>query len=312
MLLGALLLSSLSLAAIVDRVAAVVNGDVITLSEVYELGGPNFIEPRSTTDAARRDAELEVLDSLILRRLISQEVSRLGLDVTDVELDRTVDDISGRNGMTREQLRREIEKTGLPWSEYRSELKEELRMAKFNQAIIQPRITVNEDELKDAYRRLLASTDLPEIADLGAIFMAKPPADAPPDALQQRIDDLNARHAAGEDFAALAAEFDQGPYGAAGGKMGSYREGELMPMLNDPAFALGVGELSAPIETSQGLFFLYVFDRYPESPPEFEAVRTNLMDKVYAERIDEETDTWFQQTRRRSSIQIKLEELDVE
>lgn len=309
MLLGALLLTGLSLAAIVDRVAAVVNGDVITLSEVYELGGPNFIEPRSASDAARRDAELEVLDSLILRRLISQEISRLGLDVTEVELDRTVDDISSRNGMTREQLRREIEKSGLPWSEYRSELKEELRMAKFNQAIIQPRITVNDDELKDAYRRLLANADLPEVADIGAIFFNKPPPQASPEVLQVRIADLQARHAAGEDFAALAAEFDQGPFAAAGGKMGTYREGELMPMLNDPAFSLEVGELSEPIETSQGLFMLYVFDRYPESPPEFDAVRDKLMEQVYADRIEEETDTWFQQTRRRSAIQIKLEGL---
>lgn len=309
--------------AVADRVAAVVNGDVITLSEVYELGGPNFIEPRASSDAARRDAEIEVLDSLILRRLISQEITRLGLDVTSEELDRTVDDIATRNNMTREQLRREVERSGLPWSEYRGELREELRMAKFNQAIIQPRITVNDDELKDAYRRLIASADLPEIAELGAIFMTPP---APPaegaDAAQQsayqteqaafdaRVAALQSRAAAGEDFAQLAAEFDQGPYGASGGRMGTYREGELTPMLNDPAFSLDIGALSAPIETAQGIFFLYVFERNPESPPPFEDVRMRLMEQVYSDRIDEETDTWFEQTRRRSAIQIKLEELD--
>ncbi|MFT4974479.1 MAG: peptidyl-prolyl cis-trans isomerase SurA [Myxococcota bacterium] len=306
-MLAALLLSGLSLAAIADRVAAVVNGDVITLSEVYELGGPTFIEPRASSDATRRAAELEVLDSLVLRRLISQEIERLGLDVTDIELDRTVDDIANRNGMTREQLRREVEKSGLPWSEYRGELKEELRMAKFNQAIIQPRITVNEDELKDAYRRLLASADLPEIVELGAIFMAAP---TDPEVPDPRTAELQARADAGEPFPSLAAEYDQGPYGAAGGKMGNYREGELMPLLNDPAFALDVGTLSEPIQTNQGIFFLYVFERYPEQPPELEAVRNELMEQVYSDRIEEETDTWFQQTRRRSAILIKLEGLD--
>jgi peptidyl-prolyl cis-trans isomerase SurA len=317
------ILGAVALADVADRVAAVVNGDVITLSEVYELGGPSFIDPRATSDATRREAELEVLDSLVLRRLISQEIERLGLDVTNVELDRTVDDIAGRNGMTREQLRREIDRTGLPWSEYRKELKEELRMAKFNQAIIQPRITVNDDELKDAYRRLIASADLPEIAELGAIFMAPPAAPGADATAQQlrahgveqasfdsRLAQLQERAAAGEDFATLAAEFDQGPYGANGGKMGVYREGELMPALNDPAFDIAVQTLTPPIETPQGLFFLYIFERKPESPPPFEEVRNNLMEQVYSERIDEETDIWFQQTRRRSAIQIKLEALE--
>ncbi|MEL6342587.1 MAG: peptidylprolyl isomerase [Myxococcota bacterium] len=325
--------ASVSAAAIVDRVAAVVNGDVITLSEVYEFAG-DFIEQRATSSTERRDAELEVLDSLILRRLISQEIERLGLDVTDVELDRTIDDIANRNQLSREELRREIERSGLPWSEYRLELQENLRQSKFNQAIIQPRITINDDELKDAYRRLLSGSELPEIADVGAIYLAPPPELGDVDLntltpeqravaeeqiqiiqnqqieLQRLIETIKARADAGEDFAALSAEYDQGPYGAQGGKMGSYREGELVPALNDPVFALDVGETSAPVATAQGVFILHVFDRYEEEPPPFEDVRDQLTEQVYAGRIDAETDLWYQQTRRRSAIQIKLQELD--
>ena len=78
MIASLLLLVGLAHAVVVDRIAAVVNSDVITLSEVYALGG-DFIEQRTLedggADAARRAAELEVLDSLIMRRLISQEVS---------------------------------------------------------------------------------------------------------------------------------------------------------------------------------------------------------------------------------------------
>ena len=107
----------LTLGAIVDRVAAVVNDDVITLSEVYELGGEfieKAVEDASGNPTRRREAEIEVLDSLIKRHLISQEIAKLGLDVTDVELDRTVDDIARRNGLERDQLRSEVEKSGGP------------------------------------------------------------------------------------------------------------------------------------------------------------------------------------------------------
>ena len=333
-LLAALLLAATASAAILDRVAAVINGDVVTLSEVYELGN-DFIESRASSPAARRDAELEVLESLILSRLISQEIERLSLDVSEVELDRTIDDIAGRNGLTREQLKREVERSGLPWSEYRAELKDDLRQIRFNQAIIQPRITVNDDELKDAYRRLLASVERPEIVELGAIFMAPPPSpppgfdvnSLPPEdretareqlalleqdhkAFQAKVAELQGRLAAGEDFATLAAAYDQGPDGEQGGRMGVYRQGELLAALNEPAFRLAVGASSGPVQTDQGVFILHVFDRYPEEPPPFEDVREQLMEQVYSDRIDEETDLWFQQTRRRSSVLIKLEDIE--
>ena len=60
-------------AATTDRIAAVVNDDVITLSEVYELGA-EFISEAALTPDARREAEINVLDSLVLRSLVSQEL----------------------------------------------------------------------------------------------------------------------------------------------------------------------------------------------------------------------------------------------
>ena len=329
-----LLLIASSWAGVVDRVAAVVNSDVITLSEVYDLGG-EFIEQRAAEGpdpALRREGELEVLDSLILRRLISQEIERLGLDVTEVELNRAIDDIAQRNGLAREQLELEIERTGLPWSEYRAELKENLRQMKFNQAVMQPRITVNEDELKDAFRRLVNAAELPDVVELGAIFLAAPPlppevdlATLPPEtraearrmiraaetaAVQQaeKIAAIQERIAAGESFSEIAALADEGLYGAAGGKMGTYKQGELVATLDGPAFALEIGQLSEPIVTGQGTFLLYVFDRYPEEPPPFEEVRDQLFEQVYSERIEEETEIWYQQSRRKSAVLIKLED----
>jgi hypothetical protein len=53
-------------AVTVDRVAAIVNDDVIAWSEIYEIGS-EFIAPRATGPSGRRSAELEVLESLIMR-----------------------------------------------------------------------------------------------------------------------------------------------------------------------------------------------------------------------------------------------------
>ncbi len=284
--------------------AAVVNDEVITLTEVYAMGG-DFITERASTPDGRREAELEVLNSLIMRRLISQEITRLELDVTEIELDRTIDDIARRNGLDRAALQGEVEASGLPWDEYRGELRENLRQMKFSQSIIRPRITVDEDQLKDAYRRLVSSADLPQTVELGAIFL--PTTDPADETVAARVQAAQERIAAGESFSAVAAELDEGPGRDNGGHIGAYRPGELVSELDVVAFALAVGETSAPVHTPQGIFLLHVFEKTVEDAAPFEQVRDQLFEQVYAGSIEEETEQWYEQARRRAAVLIKLE-----
>lgn len=309
---GSLCLRTPAAAEIVDRVAAVVDNDVLTLSEVYELGG-DYIEQAAASSSGdstvRRDLELEVLDTLILRRLISQEMVRLGMDVTDEELDRSVADIAGRNSMELSALRREVESQGMPWASYREEIRENLRQSKFNSYVIQPRISVNEDELADAYRRMFETGHRPKVIDLGAMFFKTPPGadEAAMGDVMERASSARNRVAGGEAFGAVAAEVDEGGFGRTQGKMGTYEEGQLQAEMATVAFALEVGQISEPVVTPRGVFVFTVFEARRKAPPEMESVRDQLLDQVYAGRIEEETDQWYRQARRRSAVEIKLE-----
>ena len=297
-------------AGTVDRVAAVVNDEVITLSEVYELGRA-FIEERTRAGAAgdRRTAELEVLDSLIRRRLVSQEMFRLQIDASDVEVDRAVDDIARRNGVNRDSLRTEVERGGVSWPQYRDEIREVIRDQKFTQMIIRPRIVENEDEIRDAYRRMATESDQPERVELGAIFFAYPVGGtaAGKEATQALLQSAKSRVGSGESFADVAAALDSGPYGANGGAMGTFVEGELVDELNGPAFSTPVGALSEAIETPQGLFLLEIRSREKLPLRAYEDVRDEIASKVFEGRIEREKDTWYQQARRGAAVNIKLE-----
>jgi peptidyl-prolyl cis-trans isomerase SurA len=295
-------------AEVTDRIAAVVNDEVITLSDIYDLGGDFIEEQAGARPELRRGLELEVLDALILRSLIAQEIERLGLSVTEVELDRTIDDIAGRNGLDRDSLKQEVERGGLPWDNYLEELRENIRQMKFSQAVIRPRIAVNEDELKDAYLRMTSSMDLPQQAQLGAIFLALDPAggEEAQAVLLERSLVARQRVVDGEDFATVSAELDEGPYGSQGGTMGLYSQGELVTSLDGPAFSTPIGEISEPIVTAQGIFLLYIFDRHASDIAPFEEVRDQLLNQVYADRIDLETDLWYEQARRKAALSIKL------
>jgi len=73
------------------------------------------------------------------------------------------------------------------------------------------------------------------------------------------------------------------------------------------AFALETGEISAPVITPRGVFLFKVFDTRRKEPPPIDSVRDQLLDQVYSGRIEEETDQWYRQARRRSAVEVKLE-----
>ena len=320
-------------AATTDRIAAVVNDDVITLSEVYELGA-EFISEAALTPDARREAEINVLDSLVLRSLVSQELMRLDFDVTEDELTGAIDEVASNNGMDLKQLRQEIENSGLTWSLYQTQLKESLRQMKFNQTILQPRIQVEEDGLLDLYQRKVRAMDSIMESEIGAIFLkaasgfrdAKSVAkenDMRIEEAQAMIDKAKATHQkalsqklaaiqeqldAGAKFEDIASAFDEGGFNKNEGRMGIFPEGQLRGDLDAAAFSTPVGSLSEPIETEQGLFLIYVYDRRPQAAPSFEDMRSALLDEYYEARFERETEIWFTQAKRRAHIEVMLED----
>ncbi len=294
-------------AGVVDRVAAVVNDKVVTLSEVYELGS-TFIEQQAEK-GQRRAGELEVLDTLIQRRLITQEVERLGMDPTESDVDRAIDEIARRNTLDRDTLRTEVERSGMTWTQYRAELRESLREQQFTSYIVQTRIAVDEDQLRDAYRRMLSERTGEEVVQLLA-FVRMLPAGADEAAVASVLAEASAGAArvnGGEPFALVARELDQASFGAQDGQMGSYTKGELSEALDQAAFSTPVGTASAPILTERGVFVLYPAERGLPPPPPFEELRDELQNRVYAARIDDEIEQWTQSARRQASIEIKLQ-----
>ena len=305
---------SIVFAAPLDRVAAVVNNDVIALSEVYGIGS-DYIKRFSQDERSRRKAELSVLETLIMRSLISQELERMKMTVTQEELDGALADVSRSNGIDVDRLKSEVEKSGMAWDQYLQEMRQSLSQMKFQRAILQPRITIDEDALLDLYQRKVSES--PSERDLGAIFLSN--AITPEEAetgtqLQARqemvlgvkIEALRTDLDSGKSFADVAAAYDEGGFGSNGGKMGSFAQGSLRPDLDQAAFKTPIGKLSSPVCDQTGCYMLFVFAEQKKEGPAFSELRPQLLDAYYAERFEAETRIWTEQAKRRASIEIKL------
>ena len=295
------------LAAPVDRIAAVVNTDVITLSEVYELGS-RFIIDEVLDVQKRRKAEIMVLENLITQKLIEQELQRIGMEVTEEEVTRSISDIARSNKLSLEELKEEIKKSGLQWEDYKGQLKGSIRQMKFNQIVLQPRISINEDALLDRYQRQVSTA--PQKTKL-AVFFFPSPANTPAEIAQQipslesKIQMIRDRIAAQEDILSVAKELDESPFS---GDMGILEEGSLREDLNFAAFETPVGTLSEPTCDSTGCFLFFPISKEKSASTSFEQMRPQLLNQYYEDRFEREQQKWAEQAKRRATIDIKLKE----
>lgn len=295
---------------VVDRIAAVVNDEVIALSEVYELGG-DFVSQRCPegADPCVTEAELEILDALIRRVLIRQELKRLDLEVTAADVDQAIDRTVRQYQLAdRQALKAEVEASGKRWDQYREELFEFLRTQNFQGRVLAPRVTVRDDEVLDLYNRTARSTVRP-VASVAGFGVAVPPG-APPEvvaAVEQQAAELVAALNAGTtgweeavslyDGAGLAAMF--------GGK--EFDQGALVEPIDRVVFAAEVGRVQAPLRMGDVLLILKVVSRGEKSEAAaFEEVEERLKDEVFRLKLEEAEEEWYQRARREAAIDVKL------
>jgi len=112
-------------------------------------------------------------------------------------------------------------------------------------------VSYTEDDLKAYFEANGVQYTVPEQVRLRVVQLSKTPSAADSAEVEVLIHELERRAQEGEDFAALAAEYSQGPNAADGGDLGWIRRTELIDELAI-VFDLAPGEITPPIHTSFG------------------------------------------------------------
>jgi parvulin-like peptidyl-prolyl isomerase len=299
---------------IVDRVAAVVNNDVVALSEVYDLGS-DFIGQRcpELDNACVAAAELEVLDALIRRALVQQELERLQIDPTAQDVDQAIDrTVQSYQLADRQALRAEIEASGKRWDQYRDELAEYLRTETFKMKVLFPRITVTDDETRDLYQRTARSVSRPVVKLSGLGIPITP--DMTP---QERADVLAQTQLLVEMLNTGRMKWEEAVQRYDGGVAGMFVDQEfdeesMKEELAAVVFAAPVGVVQPPVRVNNPdavdvLFVLRVDERTQKSrAAAYEDVKPELENQVLQQKLVDAEEEWYQRARREAAISVKI------
>jgi peptidyl-prolyl cis-trans isomerase SurA len=301
---------------VVDRVAAVVNGDPVTLSELMERSGADYQrageQPAGEDrERARARALKAAFDQIVAERLFAAEAKTLQVEATESQVDAAVDDIKRRNKFTDEQLELALQEQGLSREAFRTAVKRDLEAFQILNLKVKSRVKVTDEDLRNYYQTHAREFSAEEQVRVRHIFLAFPPGAGASEEAKVRAEGekILERLAAGEDFAEIARQRSDGPAKAEGGDLGFVKKGALKAELDKVAFALATGKVSGLVRTPTGYHILRAGDRRAGGAKPFDEIKEAIRDRLTGEQIETYRAQYVAELRKDAVIDLRIPEL---
>lgn len=290
-------------AELVDAVAVVVNGEVITLSELEDRAGPQLPPPGTDGELGKRRAVLlrRAADDAVADKLVEKEAESQGLAPTAAEIDNAVQDVKRANNIDDATLEKALAQQGLTKRQYRDMLRSQLTRMKVVEFRVKGRVNVTEDDVKARYARMTAAISPKRELHVRDLYV-------PPgiDGAREKIEDARARVLKGEAFETVARELG-GPLADTGGDLGWFAAGTMLPALETVAFGLKKGELSPVFEAGGGLHVLRVEDeRSSGGARPLSEAREEIRQQLLAEKLQKATEDYVAELRKTADVEVRL------
>jgi len=302
---------------VIDRVAATVNGEPVTLLDLEERGGSEIVRAEALPAGpekvrARARALKLAFDNVVAERLLDGQAAALGVDVSDAQVEAAIEEIKRRNNLDDAKLDEVLPTQGFQdRAAFRRAIKRDLETAAVLNVKVRSRVKITDEDVKNYWQTHAQEFKAGDEVRVRHIYLSLP-RDAPAAeeaAVRARGEKMLARLRAGEDFAKVAREVSEGPTAKEGGELGWYRRGSLQPEVEKAAFALAPGQISELLRGSRGFQIVETEERRGGEPRPLAEVKDDIRDRLYNEQIQTYRDQFVAELRRDAIIDVKMPEL---
>ncbi len=299
-------------ADVVDRCVAVVNDDIITLSEVNELGKPLFQRvaeeaPPDQLAEALRQARQTVINKLIEKKLLAQEAKKLHIQVTDKEVNEALARILEKNHTSREQFRKELAAMGMDEQRYKDDLRDQILSSRVVNYEVRSKIIIPEEKIIDYY-----DTHYTEQVGEGGYYILQIGISWDKEGIskeeaRKKAERIRSLAMAGKDFKELARKYSDLPSSGDGGDIGVFRKDEMAESMRKAVTSLKPGQVSEVVETPAGyqIFKLLssqegqIITKVP-----YKEVKEEIRATLYQQEVQELYKKWMKKMREQAYIKI--------
>jgi len=267
-------------AQFLDRIVAVVNGDVISLAELdSEVSRVEKSIAADGTQAlpSREELRERILDLIINKRLQLQRGRALGIELTDGSVSSLLDEYRRENGLTEDRdYRSFLWDLGVSPREFEKIFREDMLIQEAMRRDVFPYMNISEEEIQRQVRKQREGRVINQYRINHILLEISPGlSDRRREELKATAGELRARHVEGETFESLAAVHSDAPNSLEGGSLG-WRDASQLP----DEFLLALremqpGDVSPVIETGNGFHLIHLGD-VREIPVDIGQMRVKL------------------------------------
>ena len=260
-----------------DKVAAIVNSGVVLESEVKDLleNIKSNAEKNNQSLPSDRALRTQVMDKLINDSLMLQLGERMGVQISDAQLDETISNMARENKLNLSQFREALVAEGVNYEKYRENVRTELISGEVRRANVRRRIYISPQEISNLLEEMKAQTNLDVEYNLGHILIEFPPnpTQADMNAAKVRADKVIELLNNGSDFARIAIASSGGANALDGGALGYRNINELPTLFSELVDGKEKDEIFGPIRTGLGFSIVKILDIRGRQKVEIEEVQ---------------------------------------
>ncbi len=248
-----------------SEVIAEVNDLKITKEEFYDF----LVEQNGA----------EALQAMILEKMLEMEIKENKIEITNADIDteyaKMAESYGGIQG---------LESTMMMYGYSPESIKKNIRLNLSIEKLMEPMIEITDEEIVEYYEENKEEFGTSEQVKASHILVAT----------YDEAADILGKIDAGESFEDLAAEYSLDASNAGnGGDLGFFGKGAMVTPFEDEAFRLGIGEVSAPVETNFGYHIIKVFDKKPAQDATLEEATEEIKDKLKESKMSEAYRIWY-------------------
>jgi parvulin-like peptidyl-prolyl isomerase len=307
-------------AEVVDGLAAIVNNDVITISQVRELVGARERSLRDLYSGAELEKQVSevrrsAIQDLVDRQLIIQEFRRLqekGANIPDYVIDDRVQSIIREEfGGDRSAFVRTLQAQGFTLTKFKEIEKEKIIVQAMRQSKVNESFVISPTQIQNYYNKNKKNFAIPEQVRLRMIVLRDSGADSDVPGMgaskQQIAEEIRAKLVGGADFASMAEMYsDDENTRDAGGDWGWIERGTLNEDLSKVAFSLAAGQVSPVVQLGNSFYILKVDSRKNASVKPITEVRDEIEKNIIQQERNRAVKHWLETLRRKSFIKILI------
>jgi len=315
----------------IERVLVKVNGDILTQTELEERQTAAIRQRLGrdlTPDAVKSDEQLkkaldevtpQILVDAIDELLLLQMGKEKGYHLSDEQFKAWLDNLRKEQNLTDDQRFQDaLKQEGMTIDDLRKQVEKQFLVGQVQRDEVGSKLQITEEEARQYYNLHKDEFAQPASVTLREILIDVPTTSqggqasinvGQQDAAEQKADALRTRLLAGEDFAKVAAEASASPSKANGGLIGPVNLAEVSVSLQDLIGKMKPGEITKPIRTNRGVQILKLETLKPASIQPFESVRDLVADKVHDTRQQSEVRKFLARMRGQAIIEWKNDEL---